>query len=412
MRYAALCTVLFSAAAMALMLRYAATKTIVVAEEVTAGSGAEQEYAAMRKESIPLKLKEESVVAPAILIPLPDEVRPNDIIIENHYLEHRINVIIAGAETDYYKDTHIRGGIEKVEAAACYAQDDGIVLAFRMDALYEHRYLLEEHALLLDFVPPHEMYDRIVVLDAAHGGDDRGATGYGLAEKDVTLAITERVREQLSDSGIRVYCTRQQDTGPSIDERTAFINELRPDLVVSVHLDDTEDASRCGTSVWYNADYVIPGFGNVELADMLERNVVLAEDGRALGIFPCGGAAADVSGSAPAGSDTATGGLGSAPAGSGTVTGGSGSAPAGSGTVTGVSETAPAAAEADAAFLEPLRVPAAILKAGYLSSEREGALFMQEAYLDRIADGICDAIYEAYDTPGGAAQPQADNGKG
>lgn len=347
MRYTAFCTAVLMLTAMMVMLKFASSKTIVIAEEVTAGSGAEQEYVEKKQESISLDLLENTEYAPSIRIPLPKEVRPDDIIIENHYLEQRINVIVAGARPDYYDTKRIEGEIGKIQGAACYEGDNGVVLSFRMNGLYEHKYLLEENALYLEFQPPHEVYGKIIVLDAGHGGRDSGVQAHGLTEKEITLGVVEGVRKRLEDSGVRVYCTRQQDTGISLEQRAAFINELRPDMVISVHMNASEEQKVYGTEVWYHAGYVIPVFGNVELADTLERSVVTAADGKALGLRDIG------------------------------------------------AEEVLADTE-EAVFLSALRVPAAVLEAGYLTNGRESSLLSYPAYQDRIAEGICEAIEEAY----------------
>ena len=53
----------------------------------------------------------------------------------------------------------------------------------------------------------------LVVLDPAHGGPDSGARlSEHLLEKDVTLALANRIRAALSPAGITVGATRDTDT--------------------------------------------------------------------------------------------------------------------------------------------------------------------------------------------------------
>lgn len=343
MRSATLCLSVMAIAAMAVMLKFASSKAVVIAEEVTAGSGTEQEYVQHKKESTPLLLKEDTAVSPSVCIPLPEEIRPDDIVIENRYLEHRINVIIKGAEKDYYNKKEVVGDISRIQAAVSYEEEGAVVLTFRMNGLYEHKYLMEENALYLDFMNPHEMYEKIVVLDAGHGGTDEGGTVHGLKEKDFTLSVAERVQSSLEDSDVRVYCTRQEDADVDTARRMEFINELRPDFAVSIHLNSSGDNAKYGTEVWYSADYVIPVFGNPELADILERNVVTAIDGRANGLVGC----------------------------------------------SGPEEGADAEVRQ---MLAGVRVPTAVLQAGYVTNEREAELLKQPGYMDKIAQGICAAL--------------------
>ena len=50
-----------------------------------------------------------------------------------------------------------------------------------------------------------------VAIDPGHGGKDPGATGHGLREKDITLALGRRVAEILKGEGIKPILTRSDD---------------------------------------------------------------------------------------------------------------------------------------------------------------------------------------------------------
>lgn len=52
----------------------------------------------------------------------------------------------------------------------------------------------------------------VIVLDAGHGGYDTGSISYdGVYEKDITLAITQKIGEQLEKAGYTVVYTRTSD---------------------------------------------------------------------------------------------------------------------------------------------------------------------------------------------------------
>ncbi len=79
---------------------------------------------------------------------------------------------------------------------------------------------------------------RCVVLDAGHGGKDPGAMVGDISEKDITLAITLLVREQLEQAqgDLTVSMTREEDTYPTLTERAEHANEAGADLFVSIHV--------------------------------------------------------------------------------------------------------------------------------------------------------------------------------
>lgn len=66
----------------------------------------------------------------------------------------------------------------------------------------------------------------VVVLDAAHGGDDAGGKvgADGIAEKTVTLAVSVRLRSLLAARGFTVVTTREANVNLSSDARAAIAN--------------------------------------------------------------------------------------------------------------------------------------------------------------------------------------------
>ena len=76
----------------------------------------------------------------------------------------------------------------------------------------------------------------LVVIDAGHGGTDRGAAANRLIEKEATLDIARRLQHKLEAKGVRVRMTRQDDRFLSLDERAQIANENGASAFVSVHL--------------------------------------------------------------------------------------------------------------------------------------------------------------------------------
>jgi N-acetylmuramoyl-L-alanine amidase len=78
---------------------------------------------------------------------------------------------------------------------------------------------------------------RTVVLDPGHGGDDPGVHGPGgTLEKDVVLQIARRAKAAIeSRLSLRVLLTREGDDNVPADKRTAFANNQRGDVFISLH---------------------------------------------------------------------------------------------------------------------------------------------------------------------------------
>ncbi len=104
-----------------------------------------------------------------------------------------------------------------------------------------------------------EIRDRLVVVDAGHGGKDPGCQGYrpGLKEKDVVLDVAQRVAALLTGKGVRVELTRADDTFVPLSERAAIANNLRADLFVSIHcnaMPDDKRGTRSGCETYWHND--------------------------------------------------------------------------------------------------------------------------------------------------------------
>lgn len=80
-----------------------------------------------------------------------------------------------------------------------------------------------------------------IVLDAGHGGKDNGARGAISNEKDITLAVTLKLGQLLSDSmrNMDVVYTRTEDTYPSLVYRHEIANKSNADLFISIHVNST-----------------------------------------------------------------------------------------------------------------------------------------------------------------------------
>ncbi len=90
----------------------------------------------------------------------------------------------------------------------------------------------------------------LVVIDASHGGDERGAAlTEDLAEKDVNLAMAYRLRSELQNRGITCFLVREGDSTVPLDQRAAIANESRAAVFISLHADMVGTGVRVYTSL-------------------------------------------------------------------------------------------------------------------------------------------------------------------
>lgn len=79
-----------------------------------------------------------------------------------------------------------------------------------------------------------------VVLDAGHGGHDKGAlSGFG-SEKDYTLDVARQLKPQLEAKGLKVIMTRDSDVFVPLEVRAQIANTTRDSIFVSIHFNATD----------------------------------------------------------------------------------------------------------------------------------------------------------------------------
>jgi len=104
-----------------------------------------------------------------------------------------------------------------------------------------------------------------IAIDAGHGGDNSGATGYsGTAlEKEYTLLIAKELEKTLAKAGVKkLLMTRTKDTSLSMLDRAEMVRAFNPDLLLSIHLNSGNSDTVQGVSTYYR--YI--GFRSLSVA--------------------------------------------------------------------------------------------------------------------------------------------------
>lgn len=341
--------VLFVAAAMSVMLYYAATKTVGVADlaqdEVVRPAVQKEESAP----AVPVRENEIAINRTAqntnyFCIPMPESVKAEEVVLENHYMDKELWVSISSEQTKdceaFYETNSVYGNSENVADGRFEVEKERICLRFALDGVYEYRSIFEDHILYVEFVPSKEVYEKIIVIDPAYGGEEQGVAVESVSSKDITLGVAKALKTMFDESDIKVYYTRMDDSNPAADNRVELAEATKADMLIRIEVSGDENSKLYGTSAVYNSKYFIPGFGNVELADLLEREVVTSISGKACGLIE--------------------------------------------------------SAEEDR-VVNSATVPAAAIRVGYLTNSQEAILLQREDYIKRIAEGIYNAVVKAYE---------------
>jgi len=290
----------------------------------------------------------------SLLFYLPEDTQEQHVTVENDYMKKTLRFSFAKqpegklAESYFYKHPVQVNALVADSKISESAEQVDIALTF--EGMFEWEMKLEkeggQNCLYVQLVRPGNKYEKIIVLDAGHGGTDLGYTVAGedetvlLQEKDLALSVVEKAGKLLEKEGICVYYTRSGDENPTDQQRVGLANETQADIFISVHADLSDDTTLYGMRTIYNETYFIPNFASADLAYLLLEKVAASTNEKAIGFEP------------------------------------------------GTSENH---------LVQNAMVPVAQLYIGYLSNRQEQKLLSREDYIDRIAAGICDAVLAGYE---------------
>ena len=128
-----------------------------------------------------------------------------------------------------------------------------------------------------------------VVLDAGHGGVDRGAASALGSEKDYTLSVILDIRATLEARGFKVVTTRESDVYVPLEERAAEANAVPDSIFVSVHFNSSPTGGEAnGLEVFAMSPQGAASTGDNAVAlDQFQRLPGNDEDNASLALATC-----------------------------------------------------------------------------------------------------------------------------
>jgi N-acetylmuramoyl-L-alanine amidase len=118
-----------------------------------------------------------------------------------------------------------------------------------------------------------------VVIDAGHGGFDRGGIPSNIIpEKGVALDVARRLRARLANAGLRTVMTRSRDEFVTLDRRVNIANAQRRAVFVSIHFNSARRRGANGIETFYGSPRA------KRLARLIQRNALRTTSGENRGI--------------------------------------------------------------------------------------------------------------------------------
>ena len=270
-----------------------------------------------------------------------DTIQTGSVKINDHYLDGYTDVVLPGdySETFGSGTYDIDNGV--IKSIQVSTSGGKTIIRFNQSRISCYSITEEQERYVISVKNPQDVYSKVLLLDAGHGGSDPGASGNGLTEKNLTLTIMQKVANYLDGSGIKVYVTRNSDTYPTNSSRAQSANAIA-DAMVSIHM-NSGSAVANGTEVLYknHSNDTGSNLTSLKLAQLIQNSIVSA------------------TGNTNRGTKLRT----------------------------------------DLLILNTTTVPAVIVETVFISNPGDALKISQEDYQNKVAKAIADAIEEAFTYP-------------
>ncbi len=196
---------------------------------------------------------EEPVDIDGISVRLPSGVSFSDLSVEDQYWNQKIVFTLPGELEQFYQNNRILSPYSVVNDIAVSQNNGKTKIVLSTSRIQGYNVQKSTDGFTVKLGNPSEIYSKIIVLDAGHGGIDPGARAGGYNEKDINFTILNKyAKEYFDDSDIKVYFSRTTDTKIDLYERANFASRVEADLFISLHMNAADSSSANGTSVYYS----------------------------------------------------------------------------------------------------------------------------------------------------------------
>lgn len=185
--------------------------------------------------------------------------------LEDLYETHSIKLTISNLYEYYFdknavqfvKEDAKKSLVENVDLTykkSTIEQSYDAVFNITLDTIYVYDIYENDEYIYINLVNPHDVYNKIIVIDAGHGGDDVGTYTPDMKyfEKNINLDIVLQLKKLLDkNNNIKVYYTRTTDKKVYLNPRINIANYLKADYFISIHCNSNRDSRPNGTEVLY-----------------------------------------------------------------------------------------------------------------------------------------------------------------
>lgn len=126
----------------------------------------------------------------------------------------------------------------------------------------------------ITILPPKNSNQKLIIIDAGHGGIEPGAVHKDVFEKDLNLDISLKLNKLLTENGYNTYMIREDDSYVSLYERAYIANKLNASLFLSIHNNAFYSAQKGSETLYYPPNENNINFNSETFAKIIQDNLI------------------------------------------------------------------------------------------------------------------------------------------
>ena len=188
-----------------------------------------------RPEIVEAEEEAEVVKSGFFRIPLPEGTEESSVKVTEDLFNKKILIEISGVDDAFFKNNAFSGDISGIADVkyGYYGGVSTVELDTETVSVYESEFT--ENSFYLRVSDIHDVYEKVIAIDAGHCGDDTGSVVYGVEEKNITSGVAGLLKDKLSSENYYVILTASAEENRSEEERAEIVNLCKADLLITLH---------------------------------------------------------------------------------------------------------------------------------------------------------------------------------
>lgn len=208
------------------------------------------------------------------ILPIPAGLDADAISIRNDYLNRCVYLYIENDEKNFYTENVFFTTGKEIQGAYYYRDRGKDIFILPLFDLYDCTLIKKGTNIELEFSEIKKEDRPVVIVDVKTDSEE------------TTMRAIEICQKKLESASQKIVFLNQNASGEQLEKLQQLIRDSGAVFLVELTTGQVDEVATTGMTAFYQDHYYVNGYGSVELADGLERDIVSYVSGTANGLFP------------------------------------------------------------------------------------------------------------------------------